>query len=134
MTDIFFCSFIDWLTEPYVTQSVKCVTYSLFQKYSVGVVVERLVWPETDCVIFFCGGEGKFRVSSRVSRGPLSAMRAVLSDFRGQIKDRVLIAGASKIDLRVDVDIKLPLLTLSSIAIEGKIKIKQNELDNREPL
>ena len=29
--------------------------------------------------------------------------------FCGQIKDRVLIAGASKIDLRVDVDIKLPL-------------------------
>ena len=29
--------------------------------------------------------------------------------FCGQIKDRVWIAGASKIDLQVDVDIKLPL-------------------------
>ena len=61
-------------------------------------------------MIFFCGGEGKFRVPSRVSRAPQSAIRGSDLHFRGQFKDRVLIAGASKIDLRVDVDIKVPLL------------------------
>ena len=36
-------------------------------------------------------------------------MRGSDLHFCGQIKDRVLIAGALKIDLWVDVDIKLPL-------------------------
>ena len=48
-------------------------------------------------------------VSLRVFSGDLSVMRGSDLHFCGQIKDLVLIAGALKIDLWVDVDIKLPL-------------------------
>ena len=72
--DWHFLLFSYWLIDRTLCHTkYKIVTYSLFQKYPLGVVVERLVWPETDCVIFLCGGEGKFHVPSRVSRGPQSA-------------------------------------------------------------
>ena len=48
-------------------------------------------------------------VSLRVFSRDLSVMRGSDLHFCGQIKDLVLIAGALKIDLWVDVDIKLPL-------------------------
>ena len=47
--DILFC--FDW--QDLTSHKVLNVSCSLFKKYPLGVVVERLVWRETDFMIFF---------------------------------------------------------------------------------